>query len=79
MTENKSKGRKGEDGLKKVLSLSNPEDVRKFLTSLRPLEQVLYEQARENAEDATKLLKAGLTTTYFFCWLLLGKIKGGKH
>ena len=62
MTENNSKGRKGEDGLKKVLSLSSPEDVRKFLTSLRPLEQVLYEQARENAEDATKLLKAGLTT-----------------
>ena len=77
MTENKSKGRKGEDGLKKVLSLSNPEDVRKFLTSLRPLEQVLYEQARENAEDATKLLKAGLATTYFFCCLFVGKNQGG--
>ena len=66
MAENKSKSRKGEDGLKKVLSLSNPEDVRRFLTTLRPLEQVLYEQARENAEDATKLLKAGLTTDCLF-------------
>ena len=68
MTENKPKGRKGEDGFKKVLSLSNPEDVRKFLTSLRPLEQVLYEQAKENAEDATILLKAGLTTDVCFFW-----------